>query len=135
MDIYITTCHNNYELGEFLKEWTGKPYTADTHIIPLNQTYLVARDRDDNNKIVGCACYIMTGDPFFGRSWALIENVYVTPKYRRQKIARDIMRTIEHNVFAGSDCEFLKLTTRKALGKELYRSLGYEEGSSFYKNR
>jgi GNAT superfamily N-acetyltransferase len=135
MDIYITTCHNDVELGEFLKEWTGKSYTMNTHVIPFNQTCIVARDRDAGDKIVGCAIYITIGDPFFGRSWALVEDVYVTPAYRKNGIAEKIMRIIETLVFADGACEFLKLTTRKDLGRELYRSLGYEEGSSFYKRR
>lgn len=133
MDIYITTCHDDNELGEFLKEWTGRPYRFETNVIPVNQTYMVARDRDNSNKIVGCAGYIIMSDQFFGRCWALVENVYVTNDYRKTKIATNLMRIIESIVFNDSTCDFLKLTTRKDVGKEFYRSLGYEEGSSFYK--
>lgn len=128
---YITTCNNWNELGKFLKEWTGRDYEIG-HVIPCNQTYLVARE-EETNKIIGCASYILIGDPFFRRTWALVENVYVTPSRRKSGIAKDIMQTIESIVFSDKLCEFIKLTTRKELGRKLYRSLGYEEGSSFYK--
>ena len=135
MDVYITTCHNDDELGEFLKEWTGKSYQLETRVLPYGQTYLVGRDRDADNKIVGCAGYYLIGDPFWNRSWCLVENVFVTPSYRNQGIAKKIMEEIELLVFNDSLCEFIKLTTRKDLGKKLYRGLGYEEGCSFYKSR
>jgi len=86
----------------------------------------------DNEKIIGAAQLIVIDDPFWNRRWGLIENVFVKKEYRRQGIGKGLMKQLENQAIA-LGCKFVKLTTRKKEGIELYRSIGYEEGSSFRK--
>ncbi len=131
MDIYCTNCQGkNEEIGEFYREWTGKGYSNEYML--LNTEHYVARDRDEDSKIVGCIQLTVIPDPFFQRRWGLIENVFVLPEYRKKGIAKKLMRHGETQA-QGFGCAFLKLTSRKTEGIALYRSLGYEEGSSFRK--
>ena len=67
------------------------------------------------------------------RDWGLIENVRVDEGHRREGIASRMM-AIAEEAAKQFGCYKVKLTSRKAAGKELYRKLGYEEGSSFHKD-
>jgi GNAT superfamily N-acetyltransferase len=126
MSIVVGAINNLHEIGELLKEWSGKPYSSD--FVLFNSRFIGARD---NKKLVAIAQYIGIPDPFFQRKWMLIENVFVLPEYRRQGLASQIMKQILEQARI-EDYEFVKLTTRKEGGKALYRSLGMEEGSAFY---
>lgn len=116
------------EVGALLKEWTGKQYNFD--YILWNSRFIGARE-NVTRRLVGVAQYIIIPDPFFQRNWALVENVFVLPEYRRHGLASQIMRILFDTARA-IDCDFVKLTTRKEAGKLLYQSLGMEEGSAFY---
>jgi len=123
--IYCTTWDNIADVRELYKEWAGN-YPLDTW---KNSILVVAKD---NDKIVGGAQLIVISDPIWARNWGLIENVYVLKEYRSHGAGEKLMKVLESQAsFLG--CKFIKLTSRKDEGKRLYRSLGYEEGSSFRK--
>ena len=122
--ITYTYCSNIQDLNLY-KEWTGKDLNHD-HIL-WNSFSIVAKD---NGNIVGAAQLIVIDDPFWDRRWGLVENVFVKKEYRRKGIGSELMKQLENQALA-MGCSFVKLTTRKEEGRELYRSLGYEEGSSF----
>ena len=127
--IYCTAHDKESDIAELYKEWTKRP--PDWRRMLCNSYSVVARD-STTGMIVGATQYILIADPFWGRKFALVENVYVAPEYRRQGVGKLLMEFTETQARA-LGCEFMKLTTRKDAGKLLYRSLGYEEGSSFYK--
>lgn len=118
------------EIAGLLAEWTGRNKYPHNYV--RDSLFIVARDTD-RDKLVGVVELIIIDDPYWIRKWGLVENVYVSENYRRNGIAKDIMHQIEI-LAMGVGCAFLKLTTRKEEGKALYRSLGYEEGSSFYRD-
>uniref|UniRef100_A0A6H1ZDL6 Putative acetyltransferase n=1 Tax=viral metagenome TaxID=1070528 RepID=A0A6H1ZDL6_9ZZZZ len=126
--IYVTSHDKAEDIGKLLKEWTGKDYNSD--YVMTNVYFVLARDDD---KDIGCATLIGIADPFFNRSWGLVENVYVTPEYRGQGVASKIMHHAER-VALGLGISLIKLTSRKEGGKALYRSLGYDESSCFRKD-
>lgn len=128
-NVYCTAFEDFRRIAELLKEWTGREY--DTKKLLTNTNFVVAID-PDTKQIVGTTTYVRIADPFWGRWFALVENVFVTESYRGKGIGKKLMEFTEWQarIF---DCEFMKLTTRKDTGKKLYRSLGYDEGSSFYK--
>lgn len=64
--------------------------------------------------------------------WGLIENVRVDERRRREGLASSMM-AIAEEAARQLGCYKIKLTSRKEAGQELYRKLGYREGSSFYK--
>lgn len=130
MEIYYTACIDNKEMGSLYQEWTGRAY-SDEYML-WNSSFCVARDKDAGSKVVGCIQLIVISDPFFQRTWGLIENVFVTEKYRRRGIGKGLMKFMETRAQMFG-CEFIKLTTRKPSGVEMYRSLGYEEATSFRK--
>ena len=121
-----SSCHNIQDL-KLYKEWTRKELNLDR--ILWNSYLVVAKD---NEKIIGAAQLIVIDDPFWNRRWGLIENVFVKKENRRQEIGKGLMKQLENQAIA-LGCKFVKLTTRKKEGIELYRSIGYEEGSSFRK--
>ena len=125
--IYYTSCNDIQDLNNLYKEWVGKDL-SHSHIL-WNSFFVVAKD---NDKIIGAAQLIVIDDPFWDKRWGLIENVFVKKEYRRQGIGMVLMKQSENQAIA-IGCSFVKLTTRKKEGKELYRSIGYEEGSSFRK--
>ena len=127
--IYCTAHDKLDDLAELYKEWTDKDY--DSRHTLWNSFFVVARDTD-TKKIVGATQYIVIDDPFWNRRYALVENVFVKLEYRKQGVGKLLMDFTEKQVHS-LGCVFLKLTTRKDEGRALYRSLGYEEGSSFYK--
>ena len=118
-------CKNMAEAGDFYKQWTG---TFNKRLVQPNMTILVARE----NGIKGALCVIVIDDPFWGVKWALIENVYVTPRCRAEGVGKELMSYAER-YSKESDCEFMKLTTRKEDGIMLYGALGYEQGNSYYR--
>lgn len=125
--IYFTTWHDPLKAREIYKEWTGKEPDF-SH--PLTNSHLVlARN---NTKIIGACLLFTIDDPYFNRRWGLVEDVYITPKYRRKGVAKRMMNFVENQANM-MGCEFVKLTSNKKAGQELYRSLGYEEGCSFKK--
>ena len=111
------------------KEWTGEMPRVD--FPQLNALLVIARD-SEKNKIVGAAQWFVIDDSVWHRRWALVENVYVLKSYRQRDIGTQLMKFTEEQAFLFG-CKFIKLTSRKEEGKVLYRSLGYEEGSSFRK--
>ena len=113
------------EAGRLLKEWTKK----EPHFSMPNLWFFGAYD---NDRIVGAAQLIVIDDPFWNERWGLVENVFVTKEYRRKGIGKGLMKQLENQAIAVG-CKFVKLTTRKKEGKKLYRSIGYEEDSSFRK--
>jgi len=119
---------NHSEAGKLFKEWTKKEPDFDNYIL-LNSFFFGAY-KDD--RIVGVAQLIIIDDPFWNRRWGLIENVFVKKEYRRQGIGKGLMKQLENQAIS-LGCSFVKLTSRKEEGIELYRSIGYEEGSSFRK--
>jgi spore coat polysaccharide biosynthesis protein SpsF len=139
--IYCTSGGNlPIEFVRIYEEWTGRMPEIKT---PLVNSFLVIAKVDDEdgkktgdwseyNKIVGAAQYIIIDDPVWRRRWALVENVYVAQNYRRQGVGTKLMKFVEDQAYLFG-CDFIKLTSRKEAGKALYRSLDYEEGSSFYK--
>ena len=127
--IYCTAHDRLDDLAKLYAEWTGKPYSSERML--WNSFFAVARDTIAK-EIVVATQYIVVDDPFWGRRYALVENVFVRETYRSQGVGKLLMEFTEQQVRL-LGCEFLKLTTRKESGKKLYRSLGYEEGSSFYK--
>lgn len=119
-------CSNPDEVSRHYSEWTGKQLET----LPQDCDLLVATD---NGKVLGCLQLIIIDNPVWQTRWGLIENVYVVKEHRRKDIGRKLMRYAEE--YAKSlGCSFVKLTSKKREGKALYRSLGYEEGSSFYRN-
>jgi len=114
-------------LGEFYREWTDHGY--DASLIQHDCDNVIARI---DSRIVGALQLIVIRDPYFNRKWGLVENVYVTPSARGLGVATQLMQTAEMSASL-LGCEFIKLTSRKDDGKALYRSLGYEESSSFRK--
>lgn len=116
-------CKNLAEAGDFYKQWTG---TFNKRLVQPNMHILVARE----HRIVGALCLIISDDAFWAIKWGLIENVFVLPEYRRQGIAKELMDRAE-TLARESDCQFVKLTTRKEDGIELYEALDYEQGRSY----
>lgn len=129
MSIYCTAHDKGGDIAELYKGWTGK--SPDQRRVLWNSYFVVAIDTETGLK-VGATQYILLDDPFWGRRFALVENVYVVPEYRKRGVGKMLMQFTETQVRMFG-CAFLKLTTRKDEGRALYRSLGYEEGSSFYK--
>jgi len=129
MSIYYTTWDRIEDTGQLYKEWVGK--CPEFKGIRVN-VHLIIACEEKTNKIVGAAQLIIIDDPIWDRSWGLVENVYVDKAYRKCGIGSNLMWSLEEQASI-LGCKFIKLTTRKKEGKELYRSLGYEEGSSFRK--
>lgn len=130
--IEYTAVKDLNEIGELYREWSGKGYSDK--LLLWNSYFMGARDRDNGGKLVGCVQSIMIDDPFWGRRWCLVENVFVLPEYRNRGIAKGLMEKVE--MFAKVfECQFIKLTSGfgKVEGHALYKSMGYEEGSSFKK--
>ena len=127
--IYCASYDKLKDIAELYREWTNRP--TGWSQVPWNTFFVVAVD-SSIKRIVGATQYILVDDPFFGRRFALVENVFVKAEYREQGVGKMLMEFTEWQCKLFG-CEFLKLTTRKAEGKALYRSLEYEEGSSFYK--
>lgn len=138
--IYCTQTNIPIESLKVYEEWTGQ-YPKIEHPL-INEYMVIARidsekgeetgDWSDYDYIVGAAEYFIFDDPVWHRRWALVENVYVAKDYRRQGVGTKLMKFIEDQAYLFG-CDFIKLTSRKEAGKALYRSLGYDEGSSFYK--
>lgn len=128
-DIYITYTGDYREVGRLLKQWSGKDF--DDKYMMHESHFLVARNGEQS---VGCAQLVVINDPFWGRSWGLIENVYVAQDYRRQGIAQQLMEAILREA-ANFHCDFVKLTSSydKKAAHELYQGLGFEQGLSFKK--
>lgn len=125
--ITIDIVENPKLISLLMKEWTGKDY--DDSYNTMDSHFVVAKDNGD---CVGCVQMIMISDPYWNRKWGLVENVYVAKGYRRKGIAGKMMSAVA-NLCRDLGCSFLKLTSGKEEGKALYRSLGYQEGSSFRK--
>ena len=51
-------------------------------------------------------------------------------RHRRKGVAKELMAYAERYA-KESDCAFVKLTSRKEDGIELYEALGYERGHSY----
>lgn len=129
--IYCTMMgHITVSSLKLYEEWTGH-YPVENRITS-NTFTVIARDTSDKS-IVGAAQITVFDDPVWDRRWGLIENVYVLRKFRRERVGRKLMKFMETEA-QGLGCSFIKLTSRKAEGKALYRTLGYEEGSSFRKD-
>lgn len=130
-DKYLyTTGSNQDKLAKLYKLWKGNDIRKGGYIV-TNEHYVVAAEYE-TGKYVGVATLIYMADNVHNRVWGLVENVFVHPDYRRQGIARSLMYHVE-SVAMGLGCEFIKLTSRKKESQELYKSLGYEEGKSYYK--
>ena len=128
--IYCSSWDRIEDTKELYKEWIGK-YPKFSGL-KTNSTLIVARE-EGTNKIIGAAQIIMIDDPIWDRRWGLVENVFVSEDYRRQGVARQLMRHLENQAKLFG-CKFLKLTTNKEEGKGLYRALGYDVGLSFGKD-
>ena len=126
--VYYTTWDWLIDTSDLYKEWVGHV----PEFIGIRQNDFLVIARDDSNKIVGAAQLLIIDDPIWDRTWGLVENVFVTKLYRNCGIGKGLMRFVEEQAKL-LGCDFIKLTTRKPEGRELYRSLGYDEGSSFYK--
>lgn len=129
--IYFTVEDDLEKIGELYKGWTGK----DIKIIsPLINSFFGVAKLEKTNGIVGAAQLIVIDDPFWNRSWGLVENVYVKEEYRDKGVAKQLMKYIEDLAFC-LGCNYIKLTSSfgKIEGHKLYKSLGYIEGSSFKK--
>ncbi len=124
--MYITETEDTEKLSRLYQNWTGKGYGYD--FIPWNTHWFVAVE---GGEYIAGTQLIIVDDPLFQQRWGLIENVYVLEKYQKQGIGRMMMDKVFESAFLWG-CEFVKLTTRKDGGKALYRSMGMEEGSSFY---
>jgi len=128
--IYLTATQNCQEVASLLKEWTKHDYSEGR--VLWNSLFIVARDDD---RRIGCAQLILIDDPFWDRRYGLVENVYVTPKYRRQGVGKQLMEYITSQA-ALFGCEFVKLTSAydKKEAHGLYKSLGFKDGLSFKKS-
>ncbi len=115
------------DIEKLYRLWTGRSMGDFT----THNEYLVVA-RTDTGEIVGAAMVIVMPDVVRSRRWGLVENVFVHPSYRKQRIGAELMRVIEIQAF-GLGCKFIKLTSRKPEGQALYRSLGYREGIAFYR--
>lgn len=129
-DYEITRWHKPQDVEGLYAEWTGGN-KQDFFIMPSNTDLIVARIKGAN-KIIGALWYIYIWDIVWDRYWAMVENVYVAKDYRRKGIGKSLMKYMEREAKIRK-CKFIKLTSRKEVGKTLYRSLGYIEGSSFRK--
>ena len=123
--MYIGLTKDMVALGEFYREWTGLPY--DMGSISWDCHDVVAKE---DGEIVGALRLIIINDPIWHRKWGLIENVFVSEADRKRGVATEMMRFVEGQA-KSFGCEFVKLTSRKEEGQELYRSLEYEEGCSY----
>ena len=130
--IYYSSWDKLKDIGELLKEWTSKE--LDTSFVLWNSYFIVAREKG-TNKFVGSTQLIILDDPFWNRRYGLVENVYVRKGYRTFGIGKQLMSEIEKQAKL-LGCQFIKLTAGfdKKAGRELYKSLGYKEGSSFRKD-
>ena len=128
--IYYTATDDIKVTAELYAEWLG--HTPGFKGIAYNERVVVAKD---GNKVIGAAIVIMVIDRIFDRAWALVENVYVLKKYRNKGIGKGLMKFIETQYLVSGEVAFIKLTSGKDDGIRLYRNLGYEEGSSFRKDR
>ncbi len=126
----VTAWHDLRDFVEIYKEWTGKEANYKDYM-PWNSYYVVAKEGVD---IIGIVQMLHIADPYWHRSWMLIENVYVREAYRRQGVAKKMMEHVEVEAM-GFHCEFIKLTSAydKEEAHALYKSLGYVEGYSFKK--
>jgi len=127
--VYCTTGSDLNKIGELYKEWTGKSFKLKS---PLVNSFFGVAKMEGGNEIVGVAQLIVIDDPFWRRRWGLVENVYVKEGYRKQGIAKALMKFIETQAL-GVGCDFIKLTSGydKVVGHKLWRSLEYTEGLAF----
>lgn len=89
---------------------------------------------NDNGEIIGCCFLLVTEKPanpdFINGRTGTILNVYVRPEYRRQGLAKEMLRNlIDDAKKMGLDYVELKSTEQ---GHELYKSLGFEDEISKY---
>lgn len=126
--IYFTATDNRELVTELYKEWTGKE--QNMNMITWNDRLVLAMD---DKKVIGAAQIIIIPDRVWNRKWCLIENVFVTESYRGRGIGKGLMDFVEKYCLLCGEFDFIKLTSSKPVGQELYRSMGYEEGSSFKK--
>lgn len=129
-NIYFTALDGMEELGRLYSEWSGKEY--DEKYVLWNSYFMGARDRDKDDRLIGCVQLIVIDDPFFQRRWGLIENVFVLEDYRHNGICREMMRLTESQAQLFG-CEFVKLTSGmdKKDAHRLYEGLGYKRGYSY----
>ncbi|MFC1945200.1 GNAT family N-acetyltransferase [Chloroflexota bacterium] len=135
--IYYSVVGNIRDTAELYEEWLGhKPLFKG---VALNEEVYGAYEgygeySKEKRKLVGALQVFTIADRIHDRNFALIENVYVLKDYRQKGIAKGLMEfTAKCLEISGYEISFVKLTSRKEIGKKLYRSLGYEEGSSFRK--
>ena len=98
----ITVCPDYEELGKFYKKWTGKDY--DVSYILWNSYFMVARD--ENWEIVAAGEIIVIPDPFWNRSWGLIDNVFALPEY--QDIIPELVEKLK-SMSEGLSCQLVKV--------------------------
>lgn len=138
---YMPLVKSHYEDEPFLyDEWVGKEIACEEHgelaFPPINLFTVVAKDVDlePEEEVIGAAQLIIMYDMVWKRRWGLVENVFVKKSYRGKGIAKGLMAELELLARTWC-CEFIKLTSGKdkLAGHALYKSLNYEEGSSFKK--
>lgn len=127
--IYFTSWDCIKDLGELYSKWVGHTPKFKFGTFAF---LIVAREKG-SNKFVGATQLIIIDDQVWDRRWGLVENVFVSEPYRKQGIGKELMENVEAQAQL-MGCKFIKLTSRKEEGKALYKSLGYEEGSSFRKD-
>lgn len=118
-------------IAKLYKEWTGKDF--DKSMVVLNSHDIVAIDSVTKEK-VGVAQLIMINDPYLGRTWGLVENVFVKENYRRRGVGTELMKAAEQEARLWG-CEFIKLTSNltRVAAHKLYEAMGYSKGYSYKK--
>ena len=119
------------KLGKMYEQWTGKQYNPNYST--NGSIFVVAKDNDSNNdNIVGCIQLIIIEDPFFQRKWGMLENLFVSPNYRKIGLGERLVERAEV-VASDLECSFVKLTSNfdKVASHALFKSRNYVEGGSF----
>jgi len=127
--IYFTNWNRTQDCSKLYEEWLGKEPLFNSLLL---NGHLIVGKVEGTNEIIAAAQLILNEDNIRNRRWGLVENVYVLKEYRRKGIGSSLMRCVETQA-SSLGCDFIKLTSRKLEGIELYRFLGYEEGLSFRK--
>lgn len=120
------------KLSNLYEKWTGVSIKLPPLMFYKLQDWIAARDKL-TREYIGACVVIYIDDYIWNRKWGLVENVYVKENYRRCGVGKYLMAIAEINArYCG--CDFIKLTSSKEAGINLYRQLNYKEGHSFRKN-
>lgn len=124
--MYCTIAQNRELVSQLYKEWTGKDLGKQ---IARDSLLIIAKE---GSLVIGACQLLLISDYVWGNEWGLIENVYVTPHYRRRGVGKALMKFAETEAMLYG-CEFVKLTSGedKQEAHVFYEKSGYTRGNSY----